>query len=80
MVFLQELHEPSIPKALAKPTKMAESSQETISPSENITKSPEVMEIDLDWRTPFMIYHRTRACQRTRSSMSDCVIEQDNTL
>jgi hypothetical protein len=58
-VFLQELHEPSILKALAKATKAVESSQETLSLSENITESPKVMEIHLDWCTPFMIYLRT---------------------
>jgi ribonuclease HI len=54
-VFLQELYEPSILKVLAKATKAAESSQETPLPSENI-ESPEIMEIHLDLRTPFMIY------------------------
>jgi hypothetical protein len=58
-VFLQEIHEPSISKALAKATKVAESSQETPTPSEIITESLEVMEIHSDWRTPFMIYFRT---------------------
>jgi hypothetical protein len=58
-VFLQELHEPSISKALAKATKEAEPSQETPQPSESITESPEVMEIYIDWHTPFMIYFRT---------------------
>jgi hypothetical protein len=38
---------------------VVESSQETPPPSESITKSPEVMEIHSDWRTPFMIYFRT---------------------
>jgi hypothetical protein len=47
-VFLQELHELSISKALAKATKAAEASQETPPPSESITESPEVMEIHLD--------------------------------
>jgi ribonuclease HI len=59
-VFLQELHGPSFSKALAKATKLAESSQETLPPSESITESPEVMELHSDWRTPFMIYFRTR--------------------
>jgi hypothetical protein len=59
-VFLQELHEQSISKALAKDTKVAESSQETLPPNESITDSPEVMEIHSDWRTSFMIYLRTR--------------------
>jgi ribonuclease HI len=47
-VFLQELHEPSISKALAKATKVVASSQETPPPSVNITKLPEVMEIQSD--------------------------------
>jgi hypothetical protein len=58
-VFLQELHEPSISKALAKATKVVASSQETPPPSVNITKLPEVMEIQSDWHTPFMIYLKT---------------------
>jgi hypothetical protein len=58
-VFLQELDEPNISKALAKATKVAKSSQETPPPSESITESPEVMEIHSDWRTPFIIYFRT---------------------
>jgi hypothetical protein len=57
-VFLQKLHEPSISKALAKATKVAESSQDTPPPNESITKTPEVMEIHSDWRTLFMIYFR----------------------
>jgi hypothetical protein len=36
-VFLQELHEPSILKALGKATKAPESSQETPPPSESVT-------------------------------------------
>jgi hypothetical protein len=55
-VFLQELHEPSISKALAKTTTAAESSQVTPPPNESITESPEVMKIHSDWRTPLMIY------------------------
>jgi hypothetical protein len=58
-VFLQELHEPTISKALAKATKVAESSQETPPPPDGIIESPKVMEIHSTWRTPFMIYHRT---------------------
>jgi hypothetical protein len=58
-VFLQELHEPSISKALAMATKAVESSQKTPPPNENITESLKVMEIHSDWRTPFMIYLRT---------------------
>jgi hypothetical protein len=57
-VFLQELYEPSISKALAKVTKVVESSLETAPPSESITESPEVMEIHSYWRTLFMIYFR----------------------
>jgi hypothetical protein len=59
-VFLQELQEPSISKALSNATKVAESSQETLPPSENITELLEVMEIHSDWRTPIMIYLGTR--------------------
>jgi hypothetical protein len=58
-VYLWELHEPSISKPLAKASKVAKSSQETRPPKESITESAEVMEIHLDWRTPFMIYIRT---------------------
>jgi hypothetical protein len=57
-VFLEELHQPSISKALAKVSKAVESSQETPPPNESITESPEVMEIHSDWRTPFVIYFR----------------------
>jgi hypothetical protein len=57
-VFLQELHKLRISKALAKASKVAESSQETPPPNENITKSPKVMEIHSDWSTTFMIYLR----------------------
>jgi ribonuclease HI len=55
-VFLHELHEASISKALAKATMVVESSQETPPPSESIIESPEVMEIHSDWCTLFMIY------------------------
>jgi hypothetical protein len=58
-VFLQELHEPSIVKALAKANKAAESSQETPPPNKSITGSPKVIEIHSDWHTPFMVYLRT---------------------
>jgi hypothetical protein len=47
-VFLQELHEPTISKALAKDNKAAESSQETSPPQDSITESPEVMKIHSD--------------------------------
>jgi ribonuclease HI len=50
-VFLQELHEPNISKALAKASKLAESSQEAPPPIVSISESPEVMEIHFDWRT-----------------------------
>jgi hypothetical protein len=58
-VFLQELHERSISKALANSTKAAESSPKTPPPSESITKSPKVMEIHSNWHTLLMIYFRT---------------------
>jgi hypothetical protein len=47
-VFIQELHEPSTTKALAKASKVAESSQETTLPVEGISESSEVMKIQLD--------------------------------
>jgi hypothetical protein len=56
--FMQELHEPSITNALGNASKVAESSQETTLPIESISESPKVMEIHLNWRTPFMIYLR----------------------
>jgi hypothetical protein len=47
-VFLQELYEPSIVKALAKVNKAAESSHETLPPNKGINESPEVIEIHSD--------------------------------
>jgi hypothetical protein len=72
--FLQELNEPSISKALAKATKVAESSQETLPPKESITESLEVMEIHSDWCTPFMIYLRIGGCRRTRTTVNNYII------
>jgi hypothetical protein len=57
-VFMQELLEPSITKALAKASKVAESSLETRPPIESISDSPEVMEIHSNTLTQFMIYLR----------------------
>jgi hypothetical protein len=74
-VFLQELHDASILKTLAKANKVAESSQETPLPSASITESPEVMEIHSDWHTPFMIYLRTGACLKTRLNTNDCIVK-----
>jgi hypothetical protein len=53
---MQELHEPSIAKALAKASTTAKSSQERPPPTESLSERHEVMEIHSDWRTPFMIY------------------------
>jgi hypothetical protein len=66
-VFVQELHETSISKALAKATKAAESSQETPPPCESKIETPEVMEIHFDWRTPFTIYLRTGGLPEERA-------------
>jgi hypothetical protein len=55
---MQELHEPSISKALAKANRVVELSQETTPPAESISESPEVMEVHFDWHTPFIIYLR----------------------
>jgi hypothetical protein len=49
----------SITKGLAKDSKVAESSQETLPLTESTSESLEVMEIDLDWCSLFMIYLRT---------------------
>jgi hypothetical protein len=38
---------------------VAESSQETPPPGDNITESPKGLEIHSDWHTAFMIYLRT---------------------
>jgi hypothetical protein len=56
---MQELHEPSIMKALAKANKAAKSSQETSPLIESIFESPDVMVIHSDWHIPFLIYLRT---------------------
>jgi hypothetical protein len=47
-IFLQELHEPTISKALVKANKAVKSSQETLPPPDNITESHAVMEIHSD--------------------------------
>jgi hypothetical protein len=60
VVFLYELHEPSISKALAKVAKAAKSSQENPPPYESTNETPEVMEIHSDRRTLFMTFLRTR--------------------
>jgi hypothetical protein len=76
-IFLQDLHDPSNSKALAKANKVAESSQETPPPTESISESPEVMKIHSDWCTPFMLYLRTGACLKTRMNMNGCVVRYD---
>jgi hypothetical protein len=57
--FMQELHEPSITKALAKASRTVESSQGTMSPVESISESPKDMKIYSDWHTSFMIRLKT---------------------
>jgi hypothetical protein len=71
-VFMQEFHELSMTKALAKANKAAESSQETTLLIEGISESPEVMQIHLDWCTLFMIYLKTGACERTKTNVINC--------
>jgi hypothetical protein len=58
-IFMQEFHEPSISKALAKANKVVESSQETTPPTESISESLVVMEVHSYWHTSFMIYLKT---------------------
>jgi hypothetical protein len=62
-VFLQELHEPTISKALAKANKVAESSQETPPPPDNITKSP-IHDISQDRALPEDKVERKRLRRR----------------
>jgi hypothetical protein len=57
---MQELRELKITKALAKASKAAESSQEATLLVESMSESLEIMEIHSNWRTPFMIYLKTR--------------------
>jgi hypothetical protein len=57
-VFMQEIHESSITKALAKANKAVESCQETTPPTESISESPKVIEVHSNWCTLFMIYLR----------------------
>jgi hypothetical protein len=45
---MQELHEPSITKSMAKASKAVESSQETPPPIESISELPEVIEVHSD--------------------------------
>jgi hypothetical protein len=68
-ILMQELHEPSITKALAKASKMEESPKETTPPVESILESPEVMEIHSDWHTPFMLYLRTRGLPEDKDEL-----------
>jgi hypothetical protein len=57
---MQELRELKITKALTKASKAAESSQEATLLVESMSESLEIMEIHSNWRTPFMIYLKTR--------------------
>jgi hypothetical protein len=65
-VFLQELHEPTIAKAIVKASKAAKSSEVDLLPAHTIIESPKVMEIHSDWHTPFMIYLRTRGLPKDK--------------
>jgi hypothetical protein len=65
-VFLQDLHEPTISRALAKANRATESSQETPPPPDSITESAEVIKIHSDWCTLFMIYLRTRGLPKDK--------------
>jgi hypothetical protein len=53
---MQELHEPSISRALSKASKPSESSLETTPLVEYKSESPYVMTVHSDWHTQFMIY------------------------
>jgi hypothetical protein len=58
-VFMQELHEPSINKAISKSNKTVESIDGTAAPADDKSNSSDIMMVDSDWRTPFMIYLKT---------------------
>jgi hypothetical protein len=77
---LQELHEPSIAKALAKANEVAESSQETPSLNEGIIESPKVMETHLDWRPHSWYISKHGACQKIRLNANNCDDREDSTL
>jgi hypothetical protein len=55
-VFMQELHEPSISKALDKSSNAAEPIDDIATPADNMTDSSKVMIVDSNWCTLFMIY------------------------
>jgi hypothetical protein len=76
-VFMQELHEPSITKALAKASKAAESSPKTLPPIESISKSSAVIGIHSTDVSHSWYISGQGACQRTKTNMNDCVIRQD---
>jgi hypothetical protein len=73
-VFLQELHELSISKALEKAT------QEAPPQIESITESPKVMKLHSDWHTPFMVYLKIGVLPEDKVDRERCVIGQDITL
>jgi hypothetical protein len=83
-VFLQELHELTISKALAKANKAVKSSQETPPPPDSITESLEITEIHSDWRTSFMAYLKTGGlpedkvkCERLRQRAEQYTLVND---
>jgi hypothetical protein len=59
VVFMQELHEPSISKTLFKAIKDAESVEGVAPSNDNEPESPNVMIVRLNWCTPFMMYLKT---------------------
>jgi hypothetical protein len=58
-VLMQELQEPSISKVLSKAIKSVESFVGTTSLADDKPKSSDAMMVYSDWRTQFMIYHKT---------------------
>jgi hypothetical protein len=58
-VFIQELHKPSISKALSKAIKTTESIDVATKPTDDKPESSEVMTVHADWCTPFMTYDKT---------------------
>jgi hypothetical protein len=58
---MQDLHEPSISKALFKFNKASESVDDTTTRADDNVDSSKVMVIDSDWHPPFMIYPKQGA-------------------
>jgi hypothetical protein len=68
---MQELHEPRISFVLSKASKAAESIEGTTPPSDDKPESSDIMIVQSDWCTPFMIYLKIGACMKIRMNEKD---------